>query len=354
MTGVILDEYIYWNKSQKRYDLCWDFNISLNTTSLSEADMTALKEALVKEISQSEMTITMDKIFKDNKLKVRYKMPFKAPGGTDLTDPLGGHVGTLVTGDPGNDGAITTTFALDSETPDYQALLSAKSIINNSDDDDINNDFDNGDISGNAHNKAIDFYIKDYKNPANMPFVPYLENVPVGIISSNLSNTFAEINLKAVEGVGPQFLGGTDSTIELQIMTDDLVVVSMLNNLPIMASATAKKFRRILPAWPLKIRSEFSGMMSISEVLIDTIEVDTVEGYPGVYSIGMRLTSVDRTQRQREALRRLDVQPFGGNVDVQSSNLAIKKYFAIESALSEAELYPDLDLPTLDDMAMLG
>ena len=95
-------------------------------------------------------------------------------------------------------------------------------------------------------------------------------------------------------------------------------------------------------------------MVSVSEVLIDAIEVSTVEGYPGVYSISMRLTSVDRTQRQREALRRLDVTPYGGNVDTQSSNLAINKYFAIESILSQAELYPDLDLPTLDDMAKLG
>ena len=351
MTGVMLDEYVYWNKSQKRYDLCWDFNISLNTSSLKEDDMIAIKETLVKEISQSDTTITMDKIFKDNKIKIRYKMPFKALDNVDVTDPLGGVTGTLVTGDPGNNKAITTTFALDTETTDYKSLLSAKIIVDNNT---TNENIEGGTTPENAYNEAIDFYVKDYKNPANMPFVPYLENVPVAIMSSNMSNTFAEVNLKAVEGVGPQFLGGTDSTVEIQIMTDDLVVVSMLNNLPVMASATAKKYRRILPAWPLKIRSEFTGLISVSEVLIDAIEVDTVEGYPGVYSISIRLTSVDRTQRQREALRRLDVKPFGGNVDIESSNLAIKKYFAIESALSEAELYPDLDLPTLDDMAKLG
>lgn len=241
-------------------------------------------------------------------------------------------------------------MSLDTQDYDYVALSQIEQIIL----EDEDTEDEQGDQSSNAYNEAIDFYVKDYKNPANMPFVPYLENVPVSVISSNTSNTFTEINLKAVEGVGPQFLGGQDTTVELQIMTDDIVTVSMLNNLPVMASATAKKYRRILPAWPLKIRSEFTGLISVSEVLIDAIEVSTVEGYPGVYSIAMRLTSVDRTQRQREALRRLDVKPYGGNINSQSSNLAIKKYFAIEQALSKAELYPDLDLPTIDEMWKLG
>lgn len=96
-------------------------------------------------------------------------------------------------------------------------------------------------------------------------------------------------------------------------------------------------------------------MLGVNEVLIDTIEVTNVIGFPGVYKIVMRLTSVDRTQRQREALRRLDVAPTGGNVDYNGhSNLSIQSYFNIEASLSKAELYPDLDLPTLEEMGKLG
>src|SRR5699024_8549619 len=125
--------------------------------------------------------------------------------------------------------------------------------------------------------------------------------------------------------------------------------------LPMMASAMAKRYKRILPAWPIKVRSALTNMLGVSEVLIDAIEVSTVEGYPGVYSIAMRLTSVDRTQRQREALRRLDVAPQGGKIDYNGhSNLAMKNYFAIEQQLAQAELYPDLDIPTIEELAKLG
>lgn len=85
------------------------------------------------------------------------------------------------------------------------------------------------------------------------------------------------------------------------------------------------------------------------------MEVNTVEGFPGIYSIVMRLTSVDRTQRQREALRRLDVAPQGGKVGYNhNSDLSMKNYFALDNTLAEAELYPDLDIPTLKELAQLG
>ena len=352
MTGMTINETVSWNGKSKAYELAWDFTISLNTTSLTDNDLNEIKEALVKSLNDDR--VTMDEVFKDNKIRIRFKSLFEVPEGTELPNGnanLGNVRCRLITGSNGLDDTNTDSLSLDTDDFDYLALSQTEKVISE-EDEETGETIANP--TENAHNEAIDFYIKDYKNPANMPFVPYLENVPISSIAGNMSNTFTDISLKAVEGVGPQFLGGQDTTIELQLMTDDIVVVSMLNNLPNVASATAKKYRRIIPAWPLKIRSEFTGLISVSEVLIDAIEVSTVEGYPGVYSISMRLTSVDRTQRQREAMRRLDVKPVGGNINTQSSSMAINKYFAIESVLSQAELYPDLDLPTLDDMAKLG
>lgn len=98
-----------------------------------------------------------------------------------------------------------------------------------------------------------------------------------------------------------------------------------------------------------------TNLLGVSEVLIDSMNISTVEGFPGVYSITMRMTSVDRTQRQKEALRRLDVRPTGGNIDLtQNTNLSMQNFFAIDKSLSEAELYPDLDLPSLNELGELG
>ena len=236
-------------------------------------------------------------------------------------------------------------------TDDEEKLSALQTYLENSDTDNV--DMTDGTI--NDYNQEIDFYVKDYKNPANMPFVPYIEEVMCTAFSGNTANNFTDIYIKAIEGKAPQYMGGQDIQLEFQLITDDLTIVGALNNLPTLASAMAKKYRRILPAWPIKIRSDLTRILGVCEVLIDAIEIDTLEGYPGVYTISMRLTSVDRTQRQREALRRLDVAPNGGKITYGAgSKLSIKSYFAIESVLSQAELYPDLDIPSLDELAEKG
>src|SRR5699024_3000389 len=186
-------------------------------------------------------------------------------------------------GDTSESNLYTNKFKYE-DTYDTVALDSINSVLNQQGDT-------VGEASNNNQDEAIDFYIHDYKNPANMPFVPYVEDVLAEGMGGTLSNSFTNISLKAIEGVGPQYLGGQDTMIELNLITDDLVIVSALNNLPMMASAMAKRYKRILPAWPIKVRSALTNMLGVSEVLIDAIEVSTVEGYPGVYSIAMRLTS---------------------------------------------------------------
>ena len=246
MTGMTINETVSWNGKSKAYELAWDFTISLNTTSLTDNDLNEIKEALVKSLNDDR--VTMDEVFKDNKIRIRFKSLFEVPEGTELPNGnanLGNVRCRLITGSNGLDDTNTDSLSLDTDDFDYLALSQTEKVISE-EDEETGETIANP--TENAHNEAIDFYIKDYKNPANMPFVPYLENVPISSIAGNMSNTFTDISLKAVEGVGPQFLGGQDTTIELQLMTDDIVVVSMLNNLPNVASATAKKYRRIIPA----------------------------------------------------------------------------------------------------------
>ena len=357
MTGLVLNERIKWDDNNTAFIVTWEFNIRLNANGITDDDMLNIREVLSKKAG-----VEMADVFKDNIVKVNYNMLFKPAlisfdgeiKDLDIATAFKAN-GVLI---PGADGeSHTTDTFMFSDTTDTKALSSIRAIYeqDDSEDEDSDSSITDSDKPINEQNKAIDFYIKDYKNPANMPFVPYLEEVMAEQVGSTMANTFTDISLKAIEGVGPQYLGGQDVVIELNLVTDDIVVVSALNNLPTMASAMAKRYKRILPAWPLKVRCALTDLLGISEVLIDAIEVSTVEGFPGVYSIAMRLTSVDRTQRQREALRRLDVTPNGGNIDYNGhSNLAMKNFFAIEESLAKAELYPDLDLPTIKELSKLG
>ena len=337
--SIRLDEEISKNKLEDNYNVIWKFKIKLNLNSISDEDWTDIREVFAKELD-----IKVDEVFKDEEISLDYRMIFTHKM-TNLWE-----VCNLQIINPDNitsNGYYNTFKPIESD--DEKALQTATY------DSTASNETELGNSSKNEQNVEIDFYVKDYKNPANMPFNPYIEGVLCKTMGASISNTFTDVNIKAIEGQGPQYLGGQDTVIEVELITDDITVVSALNTLPTLASAMAKKYRRILPAWPIKVKSDLTSMLGVSEVLIDTMQVDTVEGFPGVYSIAIRMTSVDRTQRQKEALRRLDVKPQGGKVDYNgNSNLSMKNYFSIDDELAKAELYPDLDLPTIEELSKLG
>ena len=75
-----------------------------------------------------------------------------------------------------------------------------------------------------------------------------------------------------------------------------------------------------------------------------------MDGYPGVYDIRMRMTSVDRVMRNREMMMKLDSRE-----DVTTlSDQNICTYFDLQDTLAMAETYPDLDIPTLYELNQIG
>ena len=201
---------------------------------------------------------------------------------------------------------------------------------------------------GDRNNYVDETY--DYNNPAAMEFLPYLENVQLQGMAMNMSNSFTELSLKIMEGSAPQYMGASDTVIEMRIETDDLTVISMLNVLPAHSMNIAKTYRRILNCWPLRIRNQYVNMAGINEVIIDSINIDNVEGFPGLYTIIIRFTSVDRIMKQREQMQRLDSK----QETTQQAEAGISSYFDIENCLASVELYPDLDIPTLNELAQAG
>ena len=151
------------------------------------------------------------------------------------------------------------------------------------------------------------------------------------------------MHLKLMDGSAPQYMGSSDLSIELRIITDNSLVISMLNVLPSHSMNIAKQYRRILNCWPIRVRQNVLNMAGINEVLIDSIQIENMDGYPGVYDIRMRMTSVDRVMRNREMMMKLDSREDVTTLTDQS----ICTYFDLQDTLAMAETYPDLDIPTL-------
>ena len=188
--------------------------------------------------------------------------------------------------------------------------------------------------------------------------------------NAQLNNVFSNIHLQNTGRTCAQFLGGQDTSFEIQITTTDKEAVRMLEALPDLAAYMLRKYRRIIPCYPIKIDSEFSRFLGVTEVMVDNVTVSTVGNHPGAYHIYMSLHSMDRTMRAREAMEMIQADNGGYRASSYADDIAdaikgkdrtkeyrdkqYKSYFDILDTISHAELYPDLELPRIDEMATLG
>lgn len=200
--------------------------------------------------------------------------------------------------------------------------------------------------------------------------------------SASLTNHFSRMNVCDLSGASPQYLGGNDIKLSMEIITTDRDAVDKLNAMPTICAAYGRKYRTVMPSSVLKIQAEFAQFLGVNEVLVDDLQIDTIPNQPGVWRIHIDLTSDDRTLRTREALDKIEGQNAGlvgggeSFTDVMGWNYTqtstwqseskksagpdslttrtMQTYFDLNKTIAKAELYPDLELPTLDEMENLG
>lgn len=174
------------------------------------------------------------------------------------------------------------------------------------------------------------------------------------IIANNFSvalgNTISKISVSGTDGYAPQFLGGQDTVINLSFMTRNQLTVSMVKLLPKVCAYLMRTYRQVITAAPIRISSELTDFFSVKEVTIESVDAETVDGVPGLYKIDMSLKSIDRTVRNKEALHRIEGTDQGTLNSSDRTKINVDSYFDLNSKLQEVELYPDLELPTLDEL----
>lgn len=181
------------------------------------------------------------------------------------------------------------------------------------------------------------------------------EDINIQSISCSYSNSLARVRLNAMDGYAHQFCGGQDSVIEISITTKNEAAASLLQNLPRIAASYVIDYKEILPCWPLRIKSEITKLFGINEVLVEAVDLSTVPNYPGLYSITLRMVSVDRSTRNRETLKKLEEINNASTITNGSKGEYMQNtFFDLNRVLGKAEIYPDLELPLVDELEYAG
>ena len=325
IANTTLDESIT-GKTGAGYTVKYTINCKLDESRLSSDQMQKVYEAIRNNGGADESS------FKDGILKVTFSMK------TDKD-------GKLIDTSDGINYGSTNGLTLDSDGG-FSVLGNIKNSYNGKED---NSDGAIDQSTNDTQNLEMSESYQHYRNPKAMEFIPYVENAIATNFSITLQNTFTKMYLKSVDGYAPQYTGAEDTVIELQFVTNDSVITSLLNNLPAISSQTVKKYRRILASWPLRVKNDMLQLMGINEALVEQVEVSTVEDTPGLYEINMRLVSTDRTVREREALKKV-----GQGQTTDNDEYQIREYFDMDKILAKVDLYPDLDIPSLEELSEAG
>ena len=321
--GVLVHEKL----NLKDMTIGYEIEMDLNTGGVSTIEMEKIKEFVRDAVGANTIT----GLFKENMLVYEIQFKLKKKGNYYVIDSTKWPTITGREVIKAKDDAPAIT--------DYDILVAIKS--QNGDQIGTTGTTQTNDTLANEYN---------YLDPAAMRFIPYLEHVELQSIGFSMSNNFTDITLKVMDGFAPQYIGSSDITIEATLITEDVHIVSMLNVLPAHASNISKIYRRILSCWPIKVRNQYLQMAGVNEVLIDLIEIQTVQGMPGLYEIRMRMTSVDRTMRMRETMKQLE----SDEVTTTKATAAMHSYWDLNNVLATAEVYPDLDLPSLKELEKRG
>lgn len=314
--------------------LCYALCISVDPTSIAtEADYTDLK----KDIG-TYLNLSPNQFFNDGKLFIPISVGASRDGSLIKKIKSGGLWSSLY-----NSALWDTSgqqWGLDTEATDMKFLAMCSNIGSGKNPSDIRNAVGVVNV-GNLENMQYDRYDAG--------------TVRVRSWSAAIVNHYSNINLEDINGSCPQYLGGDDTMFNVMIETTDRDVVKYLTALPQIAADYARRYHFVIPCWPMRIDSEFTRFFGCFDMMLENVEAATSQDpMDKVYSLQLTLRSVDRTLRAKEALARTEASNSGDTRASDYGSKDLRSYFDITKVLGQAELYPDLELPTLEEMKDIG
>ena len=279
---------------------------------------------LIKQYCAKQASLNKEEIFKDNKITMDFVIEFQDQS---KKTPLMTKALTYLSNDT-------------SKAIEFLSALNDSQLEDGFTDFEVTDDFE--DIKDSMDTED-EFTIKFFHYDIGTPIVTN--------ISASYNNIFANVGLKAVDGHAAQYTGGTDSTLEIEMIGDEYVAgqLQLLNRV---CMDYLIRYRKILKSSPLRIDCDLTRMLGIYEVIMDSLSIDTIPETPGKFKINIRLSSADRTLRNRENLTKLKGVD---NSSVERNEIInTKNYFDLKNVLGKAELYPDLELPTIKELEQAG
>lgn len=236
----------------------------------------------------------------------------------------------------------------------YQRYINKK--INKVSSNDLNGDFTFSVLNKELliNNPKID--LKDDKNYYNI-LDNLTDNVSLVDMSFAMSNILANLQMQEHPMPTTQFLGGSDIYFNMTFETTDNSIVSMFNNVATVTQTMTREFTDFQGIGFIKIKNEITKLLGINNFMLNSLQINTVPEFPGLSVINVECVSYE-LGTAKDVLT--GMRPFYKDTLGTIEDCIQKKIYGvynkakqdntIERKLMDLELYPDLYLPTYDEL----
>lgn len=174
--------------------------------------------------------------------------------------------------------------------------------------------------------------------------------------SCSMSNAFAPLQTQMNSTPVYQYMGGTDVTLVLTCKTNSRDNIEQLWRAVKKSQYFAREYKIAITSGIMRIDHPFLSLMGVKEVLIEDVSIETDRESAEGFNITLTISSFDKTQKHREELTSDGFGVAFQSVDQWKQYTRQKRagtgfdYGHMDFALKEAELYPDLELPTYEEV----
>jgi Lysozyme-like len=196
-------------------------------------------------------------------------------------------------------------------------------------------------------------------------------------ITVSFENAIVSQQLQMHASPTHQYLGSQDTVIVARFRTDDQEALASLENLVKRATYYAREYHKEVANGFLQFDHQLVRLYGIKNVVIEDMVVDTVKGQPGVYDVTLTMMGYNRAERKMHETKALtlgldwkiplwEIDPIqqeiyesltelmrGINIDMTAEQQAVYNAKVLE-VFKHCELYPDLELPTYEEVKAAG
>ena len=176
-------------------------------------------------------------------------------------------------------------------------------------------------------------------------------------VYAGFQNIMSEIQLSAQASPTYQYLGGMDTYYTMVFETLNRDAIKDLYSIYEQSQSMVREYRNFSGLGFIKVDNELINMLGSKYAMINTIGIDTVEGFPDLFRVVVEMVSYDITQYDKEKLT--GIVPFAGTPTIKDAlqmsvtglrNKIKQDDYILRKLAETANLYPDLNLPKVSEI----